>query len=474
MIEVQKFKVKPSDDQFATVINHLGMFRAKNNHAINERTFGYELTKMEGNYCDIYRKNEACPLTCSISRHGVTAEPGVEWRTKSKTKTDLPENGVCCDIETRDEQGVSCPIGWEYRAGSAKSIQTKNLPVLKKLRPWYKEPSSTALQQILIDVEKAFTNFFRGKAGYPQTKSRSQYKTFRLTSAAVEWTDDAIRLAGIGWMKHFNNRQMPKYDNKDKSVSLKSATVSLEADGLYVSMTFDHKKVPDLSPIAIAEIVKVIGIDMGLTKYAHCSDGEQFDNPRFATTKKARRQLRIRSRRLSRKKKGSKNREKERQRLARTHQNTTRKRDDFLWKLAKKLVDKVGINGCLVLEDLNVSGMMARCKPVKLEEDASKYAKNGQSRKKGLNRSIADASWGKFFTILEHMCQKNSVYFLQVNPRNSSNTCPECGTVDKESRDKEKFICTHCGYMGHADIGAAQEIRRRGIEELGLPEEALS
>ncbi|MCP2727074.1 transposase [Limnofasciculus baicalensis] len=89
--------------------------------------------------------------------------------------------------------------------------------------------------------------------------------------------------------------------------------------------------------------------------------------------------------------------------------------------------------------------------------------KNGQSRKKGLNRSISDASWAELILKIEYLAGKQGKIVIKVNPKHSIQECRNCGQIDKSNRDGEKFICTQCGYMTHADIGAAKTIRDRAF-----------
>lgn len=112
--------------------------------------------------------------------------------------------------------------------------------------------------------------------------------------------------------------------------------------------------------------------------------------------------------------------------------------------------------------------MKSRCKPKKDEKNKGRFLPNGQSRKRGLNRSISDASWYSLLKKIEYMASKHGKIFHKVNPRYSSQTCPECGHVHKDNRDKEKFICTNCGYMDRADLNAANILKQRGVDELGL------
>lgn len=259
-------------------------------------------------------------------------------------------------------------------------------------------------------------------------------------------------------MRFHNSRPVPE------GFKIKSATVRLKADGLYVSLRIEDKSVPAFPIIAPKDVKTAIGLDMGITKLVHCSDGSQIDNPKLSTNKTTRRQLRIRQRRINRKKRGSKNRRKAGNKVARLHQKITNKREALQWQIASKTVKKA--DG-IFPEDLNISGMKSRCKP-NLDENTGRFLTNGQSRKKGLNRSISDAGWYSLLKKIEYMAAKHGKLFHKVNPKYSSQTCPECGHVHKDNRDKEKFICTNCGYFNHADLNAANVLKQRGVDQLGL------
>lgn len=203
---------------------------------------------------------------------------------------------------------------------------------------------------------------------------------------------------------------------------------------------------------------------MGLTKLAHLSDGSDFDNPRPATSKKAKRQLRIRQRRVSRKK-GSKNRKKATQHVAKLHKKHSDKRTAYQWDVANQIVRRAD---AVAVEDLNIIGMKAKCKPKPDDVKVGRFLNNGQSAKRGLNRSISDASWGTLIDKIEYAAAKSGKNFFKVPAKNSSRTCLKCDAVDGASRFGERFVCTSCGHVAHADKQAARVIRYRAIENNGL------
>jgi len=264
-----------------------------------------------------------------------------------------------------------------------------------------------------------------------------------------------IYLPKLGWMRFYNSRPIPN------GFTIKACTVRKRQNGWYISVRIENKSVPDYTTKPFKDVVKVIGCDMGLTKLVHLSDGTQIENPKFSTTKKAKRTLKIRQRRVSRKTKGSKNRKKAAKKLGLFHQKISDKRQAYQWKVANKIVDR-NVDG-IALEDLNISGMMRRCR-VKADEKTGRFLKNGQSRKKGLNRFISDAGWADLILKIEYLAAKQGKVVITINPKHSSQECPNCGHIDKSNRDGEKFICAECGYHEHADIGAAKTIRSRAQE----------
>ncbi len=422
------YKLRPNDTESNKMDNWLDMLRSTYNWNLADRIAQYHHQFIQGDYSDIRTKAEACPLTCFVSKNGATGEP---WK----------------DSKFDKEGNLKNP------RRSAVDVQITALPDLKKARPWFGEIDSTVLQQNVRRLDAAYKNFFEGR-GFPTFKNKSNFTSFTFTSG-VKIDGNKIYLPKIGWMRFFDSRSIPD------GFKIKAATVRKRQDGWYVSLRIEDKTVPDYVPKPLAEVKTVIGLDLGLTKLVHLSDFQQIDNPRFATNKKTRRILKIRQRRVSHKKKGSKNRKKAAQRVGRLHKKISDKRQAYQWYVANKIVSKnvdaIGI------EDLNVAGMLRRCK-VKVDETTGRFLKNGQSRKKALNRSIADASWTDLTSKIEYLAEKSGKVVIKVNPRFSSCECGNCGHTDKLNREKERFICVQCGHIDHADIGAAKTVKHRTLE----------
>jgi putative transposase len=249
-------------------------------------------------------------------------------------------------------------------------------------------------------------------------------------------------------MRYFDSRTIPV------DADIRTVTVIKEADGWYMSVLLNlPESLPEVTEI---ETVKsAVGIDVGINKLISLSDGSFIENHKFATNKKVRRQLRIRQRRVNRKVKGSNNRKKAGKRVAKLHKKIADKRNDHQWKAANKVVSTAE---AIVQEDLIILAMKSRCKP---KRQQGRFMANGQSAKRGLNRSISDASWGELFSKIAWLALKSGKPVLSVNPKFTSQECSACHHISKANRNGEKFICENCGHIDHADTQASRTILRR-------------
>lgn len=254
-------------------------------------------------------------------------------------------------------------------------------------------------------------------------------------------------------MTFFQSRLFPD------GFEIKSVTVRHKAGSWYISVRLQDDSVP--AHTTPNQVKTAVGVDLGIKKLMALSDGELITNPRFY--KQVERRRRILGRRASHKVLGSKNRAKAYQRLARLENLVARRREDYQWKKAHELVSCFD---CIIFEDLNVRGMMARCKPK--QDETGRFLKNGQTAKSGLNQSLADASWSSLKQKVLVLSSRAGALVHEVTPRFTSLECSACGFVSKTNRDKEKFVCEACGHHADADIDAAVVIRRRGLEELGI------
>jgi len=305
-------------------------------------------------------------------------------------------------------------------------------------------------------VNESFNKFFKG-AGFPKFKRRHDFKSFSYKPGRVKIKGSKIYLPKIGWMRFYNSRSIPV------GFQIKTVTVRQKANDYYVSLRIEDKLVPDFPIIADGDVKTIIGCDMGLSKLVYLSDGSVINNPRFATNKKTRRLMRVRQNRVNRKQKGSRNKFKAKLRVNQLHNKIQQKREAYQWNAANRIVKKAD---AITVEDLQIKNMMKRCKPVSSE--TGRFLPNGQSAKRGLNRSIADASWYALTQKIEYLAAKSGKRLYRVNPKHTSQTCSKCNHVDAASKNGEKFICTNCGHIDDANWQAARNVLQKAISQNGL------
>ena len=311
------------------------------------------------------------------------------------------------------------------------------LAVAKKSRKyhWLKHYDSMALQQPVINLHKAFDNFFNPKlkAKYPQFKRRHGKQSSYHCVGVKVLDSGAIKLPKIKPIEANIHREIIG--------NLKSITVSLSKTGkFYASMLVEDGAE---APNPIYTISKVTGIDLGLSHFTIESNGKKTANPRFL--KRAKKNLRRKQRQLSRKAKGSANRAKARLLVAKCYEKVTNARADFQHKLSRTLVDK---NHAVIVETLKSANMM-------------------KNRK--LAKHIADASWYSFVIKLKYKLKEQGKHLVKLDQwYASSKTCHCCGyEMEEMPLSVRKWDCPSCGTTDiDRDLNAALNIRDKGILEL--------
>lgn len=316
--------------------------------------------------------------------------------------------------------------------------------ILKQLKQneetsFLKETYAQVLQQTIINLDKAFQNFFRNlksnkKAGFPKFKKKAKHRdSCRFTNQSIKiLSPNKIKLTGkLNNIKFSCSKRDRKRLTDGKIVS---ATLRQVPSGkFFVSVCVDS--IPEVHLKTKGE---PIGIDMGLKEFAVLSDRTVIPNPRFK--KSLERRLKLLQKSLSKKEIKSRNREKARLRLALLSEKVTNKRDDFLHKLSSQIAKSHEI---VCVEDLNVKGMMQNHR---------------------LAGSIGDVSWNKFFQLLDYKVDK----LVKVGRfYGSSKTCNRCGYVksDLTLKDRE-WKCPECGNLNERDFNASLNIRDEGLRVL--------
>lgn len=318
-----------------------------------------------------------------------------------------------------------------YKWTSAELTKLKKTPEYA----WLNEVSSVPLQQALRHLESAFKRFWNPKlrAKYPcfKKKKSSAGGSAEFTKSGFRYHPGRRELTLAKIKSPLKIRWSRKFKGEPSTV-----TVSLDAAGRWHISILVAEDIEDLVPRS-----ESVGIDVGITHFATLSTGEKIDNPRHL--RRAQKRLAKAQRSLSRKKKGSANKNKARILVARIHARVVDARKDFLHKLTTRLVRE---NQAICVESLNVSGMM-------------------KNRK--LAKSIADASWSEFFRQLAYKAKWYGRHIVEIDrffP--SSKTCSACGRIRKKLLLSARSWVCDCGVEHDRDINAAKNIKAAGLAVL--------
>jgi putative transposase len=336
--------------------------------------------------------------------------------------------------------------------------QSAQLTEIRVVRPDQAVWSFSSQQATLRRLSKAFAGFFRRvktakagvKPGYPRFKGKARFDS-------VEWPKDGdgarwlpeqrrVYLQGIGQVKVDLHRE----------VACRVKTIQIKRQGRRWMLVLSCDDVPT-NPLPSTG--RQAGIDVGIVSFATTSDGEHVDNPRWARASAAR--LAAAQQRLQRARRGGRNRAAKRETVAARHRKIANQRKDFHHKQARELAARYDL---IVVEDLKIANMLRRAKPVADPTNPGHYLRNGARAKSGLNRSISDAGWGQFVSILRAKAEEAGRAWIEVDPRHTSDGCERCGHAARENRvTQAEFACQRCGYNAPADEHAARNILRAGL-----------
>jgi putative transposase len=303
--------------------------------------------------------------------------------------------------------------------------------------PWMYESSKCAPQEALRNLDKAYENFFRnckrkkrGKKGFPRFKSRSRgIGNFRLTGS-IRASETHVTLPRIGAVRLKEHGYLP---TSDDDVRVLSATVSEKAGRWFVSLQVEIESQDPPPPED--DDRPIVGVDLGIKQLATCSDGTTFENPRALESKLMK--LRRLQRSLSRKERGSENRRKAARRVAKLHWRISNVRRNALHEVTTWLTEN---HSAVVIEDLNVSGMM---------------------KNRRLARAISDVGFHEFRRQLEY---KGEWYGCEIIVADrffpSSKTCSDCGAVNEAlTLSDREWVCVGCGSIHDRDLNAAVNLK---------------
>ena len=336
------------------------------------------------------------------------------------------------------EQYAQCKkhLGWLSICGSDEYHQ------LKKDNPWMRETNVQSMTHAIAHLDKAFQRFFRGKSGFPKFKSKyDNRQSFEVPEGLkIDFKHRKIQIPKFINRKACDNRLKFVLSKKVAKGKYGTATVSKNAAGQYFISFIVHTK--EEYPEFNKSITKdnSLGIDFGMKHFLNYSTGEKVDSPEFF--RHALDKLRREQRKLSKKQKGSKNKEKQRIKVARCHLKIVNQRQDFLHKLTTGLVKDSQFD-VFCLETLNLQGMS-----------------------KLWGRKVNDLSYYEFQRQLEYKCQKWGKKVIKIGRfEPSSQICSACGHRQKLGLNERTYRCPHCGAVLDRDTNAAMNIRNFALRD---------
>jgi putative transposase len=330
------------------------------------------------------------------------------------------------------------------------------LPVWKREKgtEWLKDSPSQALQHAIKDLERAYKNFFEKRADFPRFKKKGVGDSFRYPDPKqikFDQTNNRLFLPKLGWLRYRNSR--------DALGELRNVTVSQSGGKWFVAIQTQREVEYPIHPST-----SIIGIDVGIARFATLSDGSYIEP--LNTFRKHQQRLARYQRSMSRKTKFSSNWKKAKARITKLHTRIGNVRRDFMHKATSTISKNHAI---VCIEDLQVRNM-SKSAAGSLDAPGRKVR-----QKSGLNKSILDQGWGEFRRQLEYKQAWLGGGVLAVPPHNTSRTCPACGHVSAENRQTQaRFECVECGYQNNADVVGAINILERGHRLLACGETAQS
>ena len=303
------------------------------------------------------------------------------------------------------------------------------LTLLKKQTPWLNEVSSVPLQQALSHLDRAFRNFFEGRTDYPTFKTKHGEQSASYVASAFRWDGKSLTLAKM-------NTPLDIHWSRSLPEGCKPTTVTVckdTANRYFVSILVEEEIK------ALPVVTKQVGLDLGLKSMVITSDGHTHGNPKFFA--KDEKKLAKAQRRLTKKKQGSKNRTKQRVKVARIHANIADRRRDYQHKLSTQIIRE---NQTVCLESLCVKNMV---------------------KNHCLAKAISDVGWSEFARQLEYKAAWYGRTLVKIDKwYPSSKRCFDCGHIlDSLTLDMREWTCPECGVLHDRDINAAKNVLAAGL-----------
>ena len=327
-------------------------------------------------------------------------------------------------------------LGWISICGSDEYHQ------LKEDNPWMREVNVQSMTNAISHLDKAFQRFFRHQGGFPRSKSKhNNTQSFEVPeNLKIDFKEKKIQIPKFLRRKNFDNRIKIKISRRVKEGKIGTATVSRNCCGQYFISFIVHT---DEKPKEFNKTItkdNSLRIDFGLKQFRNNTNGEKVDSLEYF--KKLLTKLKQEQRKLSKKQKGSKNKEKQRLKVAKVHQKIHNQREDFLHKLTTSLVKESQFD-VFCIEDLNLKGMS-----------------------KVWGRKVFDLSYYTFQSMLTYKCLKYGKKVIKIGRfEPSSQICSNCGHRQKLSLEDRIYKCPHCGHEIDRDTNAAINIRNFALRD---------
>jgi len=342
----------------------------------------------------------------------------------------------------------------QFRRARGKSIsyvtQASELTEMRSQVDWVRAVHVTPQQQALRDLDVAFKRFFGGVAKFPTPRKKGANETFRFQGREIvtrklnrKWAE--VRLPKIGWVRYRGTREVI---GKVNNVTIKQVSGSWI---VVFSLSIEHE-VPN------AALPRHVGVDRGVAQTIALSTGEMKSVP--SSLAKIDKKIAGAQRSLSRKTKGSARYACQKRKISQLHSRKGRIRRDWHHKISADLANRFG---AVIIEALNTKGMTASSKGTMSQPGRM------VKQKSGLNRAILNQGWYIFETLLQYKLEERGGVLLKVPAQYTSQTCSQCGVVDRKSRESQSsFSCQHCGHQINSDHNAAINILRRNTASMDM------
>ena len=345
--------------------------------------------------------------------------------------TLLDKHFGCCRLIYNHGLAEKIKVYEETGESLSRYKLQEQLPEMKKNeRPWLSEVNAQSLQASLINLDRAFMNFFKHKTKFPKFKKKNHRQSFQVPQRGrIDFENNKLILPKF--QEGIRCNVSRRFEGETKTFTVSKTTTGKYFVSVLVETT---DEVPEKMPVTADT---TIGIDVGIKDFCTLSTGEKVENPRHL--KEELKRLKALQRRASKKKKGSNNRKKAALKVAKLHEKISNRRNDFLHKLTHRLTSE-NQPGSIAVEDLNIAGMM---------------------KNHCMAQAISDVSWSEFNRQLEYKCEWRGVNLLKIGRfEPSSRTCDACGTVNRELTLSDRTWTCACGTEHDRDYLAARNIKR--------------